>query len=116
MSSSSEIRGELVDVLGKVDGISPSRTTPPAILPGCAWPVRYQTSWRNGCHVNTSWFVLVALPNVDRDDTVDVGDQLLDDVADALWTYCQITNVQDWAWPVGQSSVPALRFTINVNT
>jgi hypothetical protein len=117
MSSGSEIRAALVDVLGKVEGITASRTVPAVILPGAAWPVRWRASWRNACASDQGWFAFVALPNVNREDMVDVGDELLDDVAEALFTYCQVALVEDWAWPVdGQQAVPVLRFTLNITT
>jgi hypothetical protein len=117
MSSSSEIRDAIVTALGKVDGISAYRTVPQVVAPGAAWPVRYQvTGWRNACVVGMQWFVLVALPSIDRAETVDAGDTLLDDVAETLWHVGQISNVTDWSWPVAAGSVPALRFTLNITT
>ena len=73
---------------------------PQVVAPGAAWPVRYQFGWRNGCITSSSWFVLVALPPVDRAETVAAGDELLDAVGEALWKVGQVEGVIDWQWPV----------------
>lgn len=109
-------RQAIVDALAKVDGLNPSPSAPAPVVAGSAWPGWAFTTWRNACATSTNWFVFVALPNGLHPATVDAGDELVEDIATALWPIGQVQRVEPWAWPMepGQQAIPVLRFTLEV--
>lgn len=108
-------RAALVEALNKLDGISVTSTSPPAIVPGSAWPGWSSTTWLNACATSEEWFVFVALTGDDA-AAPDARGAALDDIATVLWPVGKVTRVEPWRFAVepGQQAVPVLRFTLEI--
>lgn len=113
----SPTRAAIVDALKLVPTLSVSSAPPAVISAGSAWPVWAASEFRNACATEETWYAFVALPNGSPSVPTDAGDELLGDVATALWSVGKVERVEPWAWPVDQtqSAVPVLRFTLSAS-
>jgi hypothetical protein len=116
MSALTEDRDAIVAALNSVEGISASSATPAPIVAGSAWPVWQNLEWSTRGTTLNRWQVFAALPNPNQQGTTDRGDELLHQLADALWPLGKVTIVEPMQWTVepGQQAVPVLRFGLEI--
>jgi hypothetical protein len=109
-------RDAIVAALAAVPGLSASPATPSPIVAGSAWPVWQNLSWVTSAYTLNRWYVFVALPNPNQQGTASKGEEVLYDVAQALWPLGKVTLVEPVQWTVepGQQAVPVLRFSLEV--
>lgn len=109
-------RQDIVDALATVEGLSAFHAQPPVVAAGSAWPVLSRTEWVNGCFVQGTWFVFVALPAGSELVTVAAGDELLEPVGAALHKVGHVIDCTPYQIPVepGQQAVPVLRYTLEL--
>lgn len=109
-------RATIVGALKTVATLSVHATTPDTIAPMVAWPAWSSTEWLNACATSSTWYVFVALPNANTESTVDAADDVMEDVAAALWPVCKITRREPWRVPLeaGQQTLPVVRFTLEI--
>lgn len=108
-------RAAIVGALGTVPGLAASPTKTGPISPGDAWPVWRSSTWRNGCVVEATWDVLVALPDAGQDVTVTEADPLTLAVGEALMAAgCRVLGVEPARTAVTEQSpgTPVLRYRI----
>jgi hypothetical protein len=111
-------RAAIVAALGTVPGITPKATIGGPISPGDAWPVWRSSVWLNRCLTETTWDVLVALPDAGADVTAAEGDPLVPLVGEALMAAgCQVVQVEPARTAVTENSpgTPVLRYQVRTN-
>ena len=112
-------RDEIADVLGSVPGLAAYRVAPDVVEAYSAWPFHASMRPLNmvpGFPRANRWFAFVALPGGTLDTAMDVGDPLMETVAQALMdAQIRVELVEPLRVQVGPNSaetVPALRFTL----
>lgn len=108
-------REDIAEALAAVPELVPTLTNPDTVLAGAAWPrwVRTDFQGRLAGDAESQWDVFVALPAGYLPDTVEAGDGLTSEVADALTQVGDVTSAE----PVtigfdDQTSSPGLRFRL----
>ena len=116
MSTLADDRDQIVAALNTVTGLAASETTPASIVAGSAWPIWQNLNWVTSAYTVNRWWVFVALPNPNQQGTVTKGEEVLYDVAGALWPLGKVTLVEPMQWPVepGQQAIPVLRFGLEI--
>lgn len=111
-------RADIVDALATVPGLAAKATITGPISPGDAWPVWRSSIWKNRYLIETTWDVLVALPDAGADVTVAEGDPLVAVIGEAL-AHANLQLVLVEPARTGTSEVspgsPVLRFQVRSN-
>lgn len=74
-------RKDIMAALQAVEALACYATPPPAIHAFDAWPQLQRLRWRTYCVVESTWWLLVALPAGDIAETVEAADPLWTEIA-----------------------------------
>lgn len=110
------VRSDIVDALKTVPELAVAATMPDTITAGHAWPAWASTEPVTLCASTVTWYVFVALPAGNLPATVERADDLVDQVAEVLWTVGKVTRWEPWRIPLepGQQGIPVVRYTLEV--